>query len=104
MGDLDNKESKTVCNSTEMSNAVAELQLAMAALVDAFERASTLSVRFAADYEGEATGEVIVFLNNLPIHISRLIMLYDKMAQFILVTIQAFQVSDTLMVQNMGNQ
>ena len=103
MGDFDNKESKTVCSQMAMLLSATKLEYVMAALQDAYDKASTLAESFTADYEGEAVDEVRMFLESLPVHLNRLLLLYYKMEQFILVTAQSFQTNDTTMVQNMEN-
>lgn len=103
MGDFYNKESKTVCSQSEMVMAFVDLASIVGTLQDAYEKASELLGSFTADYEGEAADEVEIFLENLPVHIKRLMLLYYKMEQFILVTAQSFQTNDARMVQNMEN-
>lgn len=103
MGEIDNKQSKTVCSQMAMTMSNTMLVCVMAALQDAYDKASTLAESFTADYEGEATDEVQMFLESLPVHIHKLMLLYYKMAQFIQVTSESFQTNDISMVQNMEN-
>lgn len=103
MGEIDNKVSKTVWNQSEMLKAFFELAAIVGTLQDAYDKASKLPEIFTGAYEGRAADEVKMFLENLPVHINRLTLLYHKLELFIMMTSQSFQTNDARMAQNMGD-
>lgn len=103
MGDFDQRDSTTAYNYEGMSRVYTDLVAIIGTLQDAHDKVSTLEGVFAADYIGEASDEVNVFLGNLPIHILRLLKLYDKMKEFMSITSLSFQINDMKMVENMEN-
>lgn len=95
------KQEKTVCNLNVMLATYLELSSIQAVLFGAYEQTETLAADFSESYEGEATEEVVCFLENLPIHIFRLALFYGKMAQFISMTADSFMSSDQAMADKL---
>lgn len=63
--------------------------------------ASTLSSKFEEAYEGEAFEEVSLFFTNLPTHLERLQILYQKLEEYITMTSASFSNNDTVMAEKM---
>lgn len=99
----DGKGQKTVCNHEAMMEAFTELSNIQTALFGAYEQAAALSADFSESYEGEAKEEVMIFLNNLPIHLYKLTLFYGKMAQYVYVTKMSFKTSDQTMADKLGD-
>lgn len=99
MSDTTNILSMTVCNPNQMTAAEGMLYEIAEDLKTAYEKAETLSADFTEAYEGEAVTEVTAFLDNLPAHIYRLNLFYNKMAQFVALTREAFMKNDQAMSQ-----
>lgn len=97
----DTKERKTVCNLNVMLGAYQELTNIQTDLFEAYERAVTLAADFSESYEGEAKEEVVLFLDNLPIHIFKLSLFYGKMAQFVYMTKMSFMSNDQTMADKL---
>ena len=97
----DAKQKKTVCDLVALWDAYNELTNIQTTLYEAYEQVSTLATDFSESYEGEAKDEVVLFLENLPIHIYRLSLFYGKMAQFIYMTRQSFMTNDQTMANKL---
>lgn len=103
MGKTNDQQSKTVFNIEQMKLVCGDLEKIVTALQSALEKSADLAEKFDSDYIGEAHDEVTNFLLSLPTHIWRLILLYQKMDMFLILTAQSFQGSDSKMVQRMEN-
>lgn len=97
----DAKQEKTVCNLNVMLGTYQELSNIQTVLFGAYEQAETLAADFSESYEGEATEEVVRFLESLPMHIYRLALLYGKMAQFVFMTANSFMLNDQTMADKL---
>lgn len=95
------KQEKTVCNLNVMLEAFLELTNIQTVLYGAYEQMENLATDFSESYEGEATEEVVCFLENLPIHIFRLALFYGKMAQFVCKTANSFMSNDQTMADKL---
>ncbi|MCM1155916.1 MAG: hypothetical protein NC314_04350 [Roseburia sp.] len=93
----ENKQKSTVCNLETMFSSYMELTSIQTALYEAYEQAATLATDFSESYEGEAKDEVVLFLENLPLHIYKLSLFYGKMAQFVSMTGMSFMTNDQIM-------
>lgn len=96
------KENKTVCNLSAMFGAYMELTNIQTALFGAYEQAAALTAEFSESYEGEAKEEVVIFLENLPMHIYKLALFYGKMAQYVVMTCMSFEANDQAMADKLG--
>lgn len=98
----ENKEqATTVCSHTVMQEAVHTLGSMEDSLFSAYEMTQTLLAEFTASYEGDAKEEVSAFLENLPLHIYKLRLLYNKMSGFVQATDSSFQSNDKSMTDSM---
>lgn len=97
-------QATTVCNHTVMEEAAQTLGSMEESLLSAYEMVQPLLADFLESYEGDAQGEVGLFLENLPLHIYKLNMLYNKMAGFVQATDKSFQQNDKDMTDNMERQ
>lgn len=97
MRDASNILSKTVCNPEQMTAAAGMLRDIAESLKDAYEKAEPLAADFTEAYEGIAVTEVTTFLENLPAHIYRLNLFYNKMAEFVDWTTRSFMSNDEAM-------
>lgn len=64
-------------------------------------RQKVFSPQFEESYEGEAKETMEVFLENLPKHIRKLRILYQKLDEFIYMTSASFLSNDTAMKKKM---
>lgn len=92
---------KTVCNQNAILGYYMMMADIIANLQTAYDKASELLAVFDVCYLGEARDEVMTFLENLPLHIDRLELLYGKLLEFTVATAQTFLTNDALMKQNM---
>ena len=97
----DAKGSKTVCNHTVMEGSCQTLVNMAMNLFLAYEMLQGLEAQFVESYEGEAMPEVAQFLQNLPLHINKLSLFYNKMAQYVQTANDSFKSNDQNMTKGM---
>lgn len=92
---------KLACDQQAMFGFYLMLMDIVANLNTAYEKAVSAQATFALGYIGEATAEVDLFLQSLPLHIYRLEILYSKLMEFIYVTADSILKNDIKMKENM---
>lgn len=98
---MDRKSGKTVCDQEAMVGFYLMLADIVQNLQTAYEKAESLAGTFNDCYLGDARDEVMTFLENLPLHIYRLELLYSKLAEFIATTAQSLHDNDMKMTEKM---
>lgn len=91
-----------VCNYEAMTGFCTKLNLAHAKLSSLMDDADDFLALFDEIYEGTANAEVEGFVSELKEHLDRLLLFYEKMREFMLITTESFRTSDTTMKNNMG--
>lgn len=97
----DNKNAKSGCKKEKMQGFNMTLKEIDELLEGAGTQAEELLPKFEESYEGEAKETMEVFLENLPKHIGKLRILYQKLDEFIYVTAASFLSNDTAMKKKM---
>ncbi len=92
---------KTKCNYQILEICCKKIGEIVANLQNAYEMAGNLLSSFDEAYEGDARGEVDMFLTSLPMHIYRLELFYSKLMMFVWMTALSFESNDAEMTQNM---
>lgn len=92
---------KLVCDQESMWGYYIMLADIWKNLDDIHQKAAGLAADFDNCYMGDARDEVMTFLENLPLHIYRLEIFYNKLMDYIAITAQTALYNDVTMARKM---